>query len=68
MSEEMYVFVKRWPLLEFDELEVSPYDFQVLTSIKGFYLVFFFFRELQNVPNAKLKKYKVIRMFISILS
>ena len=67
MSEEMYVFVKRWPLLEFDELEVSPYDFQILTSIKGFYLVLFF-RELKNVPNAKLNKYKVISMFISILS
>lgn len=38
----MYVFVRRWPLLEFDELEVSPYDFQILTSIKGFCLVFFF--------------------------
>ena len=67
MSEEMYVFVRRWPLLEFDELEVSPYDFQILTSIKGFYLVLFF-RELKNVPNAKLNKYKVISMFISILS
>ena len=43
MSEEMYVFVKRWPLLEFDELEVSPYDFQILASINGFNLVFFFF-------------------------
>lgn len=28
-------------ILEFDELEVCPYDFQILTSIRGFYLVFF---------------------------
>ena len=56
----MYVFVKRWPLLEFDELEVSPYDFQILTSIKGFYLVFFFSRvsyKMFRTQNSRNTKY-----------